>query len=133
MKKRLIIAGIVIIVTALGLLIFQMLQPRIPAYILPTADYRGPETAPAALEGRITALGETTLTIKPKDGSAAVVVDIKEARVLLYDGGSPKLKNYVVDQYVWVWFVTRDSKQAGNPPRAAIVMQFSQDPNEQPK
>jgi hypothetical protein len=134
MKKLLVGGVIVIVVAALGFLIFQMLQPRIPGYILPLPDYRGPETAPAPLEGRITAINNNTITIKPKHASAAIkVVITKTTAFFSYHGGMVKREELAIGQYVWVWFVTRDPKQAGNPPKAAVVMPFSLDPNDQPQ
>jgi hypothetical protein len=133
MKKWLIGGSIIIVVAALGFLIFQMMQTRIPAYILPFVDYRGPETAPAALEGRITALDNNMITIKPKDGSAAMAVALTEKTNLFsYHGGMVKQEELAVGQFVSVWFVTRDPQRAGKPPRAAVIMPFSLDPNDQP-
>ena len=35
--------------------------------------------------------------------------------------------------YVWVWYEHRNPLRSGNPPRAAVVMPFSLDPDDQPE
>jgi hypothetical protein len=106
-------------------------------WILPVPDGGGPEPSAPSVHGYLIDAANQTLKIRSdsRDGSVGTTVSVrlpsKTAFFTAYGGGyaPEELRS---GQYVWVWYVTANSAEAGTPPRAAVVMLWSKDKSDKP-
>jgi hypothetical protein len=102
-------------------------------YILPYPDYRPPGAAQPQVQGRIAAFDGTRLEVAIAAGNTAVVAVSDSTELFTAYGGIVDREELKPGVYVWVWYTHRTASESGNPPRAAIVMPYSLDPNDLPE
>jgi len=104
-------------------------------YVLPAPDTCLPDTAAPSIRGRIKAVAKAGISVKPDDHlhPKPIFISIRrDTQLFTAFGGFVEPSELRAGQYVWVWYVTRDPRRAGSPPKAAVVMPFSMDPTDQP-
>ena len=114
----------------------QNASPQARRWVLPVAD-GGPEPSPPSVHGYLLTVSPRGLTIQrdrrdKKVGSTVTVQFTPRTDFFSAFGGSYRRDQLRSSQYVWVWYVTADPAQAGTPPRAAVVMLWSKDPDDKP-
>ena len=57
---------------------------------------------------------------------------IKKTDIFTTYGGHVYFTELCLGQYIWVWYITKNFKKAGNPPQAAAIIIWSKDPKDKP-
>jgi hypothetical protein len=106
-------------------------------WVLPVADGGGDAPSPPSVHGYLADVKKRIITVKKdsRKGTPQELVKFQLAPKTDFftaDGGPYESDRLRVGQYVWVWYATANPAQAGNPPRAAVVVLWSLDPDDQP-
>ncbi len=106
-------------------------------WVLPVADGGGVDPSPPSVHGYLTKVSENRFVLKndkrvrDTDRSTEVRINSRTDFFTAY-GGPYKADELRAGQYVWVWYISPDPSKAGTPPRAAVVVLWSKDPDDKP-
>jgi hypothetical protein len=112
-------------------------MPAVARWTLPVANGGGEDPSPPSVQGYITDVSPSAITLKPdrRDGKASKPVIARLAKQTQFFtgyGGAYEPQELQPGLYVWVWYITENPQKAGNPPVAAVVMLWSTDPHDKP-
>jgi hypothetical protein len=106
-------------------------------WILPAADDNDILPSPPSVQGYITSVKGELITLKcelkdSKEKESTIIRLTSDTQIFTNFGGYCKRDDLSKDQYAWIWYITKNSKKAGTPPRSAVVMLWSKNPNDKP-
>jgi hypothetical protein len=119
------------------LIVFLCATISYAEWVLPVADGDGRSPSQPSIQGYILKCSSDSVTIDPdrKDGIKTLPVSVKfipNTNFFTAFGGFYTSGELQPGQYLWVWYITENTKKAGMPPRAAVIMLWSRDPNDKP-
>jgi len=108
-----------------------------PAYIIPEENSYGKAISPASIAGNIVGISDSTLFIncnKITNSAAKWQVATISYNTFIFgsNGETASFKKLIAGQYVWVWYISNNPKNLGNPPRVGAIMIYSLNPEFQP-
>jgi hypothetical protein len=123
-------------VTVLLILVSHVALFPAQRWVLPVADGADTKPSPPSVHGYLIATAKQRIALKPDsrdNKTARVDVQLTTKTQFFTDfGGFLTPSDLRSGQYVWVWYVTANPAQAGTPPRAAVVMLYTEDPADKP-
>jgi len=112
-------------------------SPVCASWTLPIADGGDVDPSPPSVQGYLATVATNSITLKT-DYKDKIPTKLATARLTPKTqffsgyGGAYDADELRPGLYVWVWYITEDSRMAGTPPEAAVVMLWSKDPNDKP-
>jgi hypothetical protein len=106
-------------------------------WILPIPDGGDVKPSRPSVQGHLISINNNLITLdnerrKGKTKNTTISRLTSETELFTSFGGYCKTKDLHPNQYAWIWYVTKDSKKAGTPPKIAVLMIWSKDPKDQP-
>lgn len=130
--KRILVVGAIFLALQSGFALSQT-----PRWVLPVADGGEETPSPPSVHGYLVGVTKHVLTVQRDSRKGSSQEHVKFQLIAKTDyftayGGRYESERLRVGQYVWVWYVTANPVLAGNPPRAAVVVLWSLDPDDKP-
>ena len=121
---------IVAILRPLALLVACVAATQCSRYVLPT-PLAIDEASPPGLQGRISAVSGTTVSVAAEPGGTPVVVGVSpETSILTAYGGLVFRDELMPGMHVRVWYDEESRSRDADAPSAAVIVVSSLDPDE---